>query len=126
MPRFDKYDPYDGGFRAPVAAAVTPANGFVAYGVGLDTSGRVVLGAGNTGVVGLFIAHGAKNIGDVVDVMTDGEVVEGAFTAGTVYYANATTGALETAAPAAGANKTRIGFSTSTTRLVVRVEVVQG
>jgi hypothetical protein len=126
MPRYDKYDPIDGGFRAPVAAAVTSGNALVAYGVGLDTSGRVVLGAGNTGVIGVMIAHNAKAIGDIVDVMTDGEIVEGTFTAGTVYYANAGTGALETSAPAAGTNKTRIGFSTSTTRLVVRVEIFQG
>lgn len=123
MPRYDKYEPYAGGFRAPLLAAVTAANGFVAYGVGLDSSGRVVLGAGNTGVVGLFIAHGPKNAGDIVDVMTDGEAVDFvALTAGTVYYANATTGALENTAPAAGVNKTRIGHTVEATRMVVRVD----
>jgi hypothetical protein len=123
VPRYDKYEPFAGGFRAPLLAAVVSANGFVAYGVGLDSSGRVVLGAGNTGVIGLFIAHGAKAAGDFVDVMTDGEAVDfTGLTAGTVYYANGTTGALETSAPAAGANKTRIGQTVEATRMVVRVD----
>lgn len=123
MPRYDKYEPFAGGFRAPLLAAVSSANGFVAYGVGLDSSGRVVLGAGNTGVIGVMIAHGAKAAGDFVDVMTDGEIVDlTALTAGTVYYANATTGALETTAPATGVNKARLGYTVEATRMVVRVD----
>jgi hypothetical protein len=123
VPRYDKYEPFAGGFRAPLLAAISSANGFVAYGVGLDSSGRVVLGAGNTGVIGLLIAHGAKAAGDLVDVMTDGEAVDfTGLTAGTVYFANSGTGALETAAPGAGVNKTRIGQTVELTRMIVRVD----
>lgn len=123
VPRYDKYEPFAGGFRAPLFAAVIAANGFVAYGVGLDSSGRVVLGAGNTGVIGVMIAHGAKNAGDFVDVMTDGEIVDlVSLTAGTVYFANGSTGALETTAPATGVNKTRIGATVEATRMIVRVD----
>ena len=82
MSRYDKYEPDGGGFRAPLAAAILAADGGRAYGVGLDTSGRVVLGAGNTGIIGVLVAHGAKNAGDIVDVMTDGEIAEFTQTAG--------------------------------------------
>lgn len=100
MARYDKYDPIDGGFRAPIAAASASARSFVARGVGINTSGRVADGAGNTGVIGVLIPHGVKVAGDIVDVMTDGEIVEGTYTAGSKYYAAAYDGALGTdAAP---------------------------
>ncbi len=124
MARFDKYEPNVGGFRAPLAGAYTGSETPVA--VGLNTSGRVVLGAGNTGVLGVICQPKNKSAGDIVDVMTSGELVEFSGTAGTVYYANASTGALETTAPAAGTNKTRVGSTVEATRLVVRVQQVQG
>jgi len=106
MSRYDKYEPIGGGFRAPFAAAVVAANGFKAYGAGLDTSGRIVLGAGNTGVVGVVVPHGVKAVGDIGDVMTDGELAEftttagAAATAGSKYYAAAYDGFITTdAAP---------------------------
>lgn len=129
MPRYDKYDPYDGGFRAPIAAAVTAADGFNAYAVGLNSNGRVVLGAGNTGIVGIMIPHGAKKVGDIVDVMTDGEIVEwtadgkapgesqGAdATAGTIYKGAKSTGAV------ASTGDVELGFTSEKTRLIVRVQ----
>ena len=76
MARYDKYDGMVGGFRAPLAAATADGDEFTLHGVGLDANGRVVLGSGNTGVIGAYIAHGKKNTGDIVDVMTDGEIVE--------------------------------------------------
>jgi hypothetical protein len=125
MSRYDKYEPDGGGFRAPLAAAVLLADGFRAYGVGLDTSGRVVLGAGNTGVIGVMIAHGAKAVGDIVDVMTDGEIAEytltagGATTAGTVQTANTVTGLIT--ATAASGTQIPVGYTQALTRLICRV-----
>lgn len=124
MGRIDKYDPVDGGFRAPLAANY--AGSETPVGVGLDVNGRVVLGAGNTGVVGVMVKTLAANTGDIVDVMTDGEIVEAGLAAGTVYYAAAADGALTTAAPAAGVNATRVGHTVEADRLVVRVQRVQG
>jgi hypothetical protein len=121
MPRYDKYEPYAGGFRAPLAEALPAADRLTMYAVGLDSAGRVVLGGGQTGVLGAFIAHKAKNAGDIVDVMTQGEIVQ--FTdqagadipAGTVIY-GATDGSYGTAA-----GGTRLGHTVEGSRLVVRV-----
>lgn len=122
MPRYDKYEPYGGGFRAPLAAAVIDANKFIAYGVGLDTSGRVVLGAGNTGIIGVMIAHGVKAAGDIVDVMVDGEIVDATgLTAGTKLTANTTTGAISTGA--ASTTQVPVGFTVEATRIHVAVAV---
>lgn len=122
MPRYDKYEPYSGGFRAPLAAAVIDANKFVAYGVGLDTSGRVVLGAGNTGILGVMITHGVKAAGDFVDVMTAGEIVDATgLTAGTKLTANTTTGAITNAATST--TQVPVGATVEATRIVVRVAV---
>lgn len=129
MPRFDKYDPISGGFRAPLDTSVNLVAGDVGkvIGVGLNASGRVVRGAGATGVLGVICPVKLHAAGDPIDVQTDGEVVDcTGLAAGTVYYANTGTGALETAAPAAGANKTRIGWTVEATRLVVRAAQVQG
>lgn len=127
MARYDKYDPISGGFRAPAAAAWASGTVGVPTGVGLDANGRVVAGAGASGIVGIVVVDQTKAAGDVLDVMTHGEIVEmTGLTAGTVYYINDATGALETAAPAAGANKSRAGWTVETTRLVARVARVQG
>lgn len=114
MARYDKYDPVSGGFRAPLAAAfTTPLN--TALGVGLDVNGRVVLGAGNTGVVGVMVLTRAMVAGDIVDVMTDGEIVEAGLAAGTVYYAAAAGGVISTTNTGV-----RVGHTVEGGRLVVR------
>lgn len=125
MARIDKYEPLAGGFRAPLAADLTGSATPVA--VSLNASGRVVQGAaGNTGMVGIICEPKNKKAGTIVDVMTDGELVEFAGAAGTVYYANATTGAINTTAPGAGVNGYRVGHTVEATRLVVRFQAVQG
>lgn len=124
MSRYDKYDPYDGGFRAPLFAAIAKADKNTAYGVGLDSAGRVVLGAGQTGIVGVYVAHDVKVAGDIADIMTDGEIVKFTLTvggaaaaAGTQYFADNVTGAI-TATATGG---TRLGFTVEADRLVARV-----
>lgn len=123
--RYDKYDPISGGFRAPLAADWGSGDVGLARAITLDGNGRVVkVAAGDTAEAVLVIDQ-AKAAGDVVDCMTAGEIVECGLAAGTVYY-SAADATLETAAPAAGANKVKIGRTVEGDRLVVRVQKVQG
>lgn len=121
MPRYDKYDPYDGGFRAPLAADVTYANKNVLYAAGLDSAGRVLVNApGNSGFVGVYVSHDQRKAGDIADVMTDGEIVEvTGLAAGTTYYAHATTGVIS-----ATPSVFKVGHTVEATRLVVRFQAV--
>lgn len=139
MPRYDKYDPVSGGFRAPLAAnfGYTTGNPDWAHGdlgdvkaVSLNANGEVVIGtplnAGTNvgGLVGVLILTEPKAAAEIVDVMTAGEIVEftlangAAAAAGTVYTSNAD-GTYGTTAP--GAANGRIGHTVEATRLVVRV-----
>ncbi len=124
MARIDKYESASGGFRAPLAGAWTGSA--TPKGVGLDANGRVVPGAGQTGVVAVLCQPRDLPAGAPVDCMTDGELVEFAGVAGTVYYAAAADGVISVTGPGAGANLTRIGHTVEATRLVVRVQVTQG
>lgn len=117
MARFDKYEPMSGGFRAPLAAAYAGSD--LPVGVGLDVAGRVVVGGGNTGIVGVICVPDARNAGDIVDCMTDGEIVDFAGAAGTVVTADDATGVVDNTA--LGAGRTRIGHTVEATRVVVRV-----
>ena len=104
MARFDKVDPKDGSFRAKLDAAIVAADAGKVFGVGLNADGRVVRGAGNTGVKGVICATEAMAAGDPIDVMTDGELADfktlndgtTALTAGTNYYAAAGDGDIST------------------------------
>lgn len=129
MARYDKYEPVSGGFRAPLAADWAGALG-TPVGVGLDASGRVVPGAGNTGVVGVLIVEGRVapdgtrslsprgKAGEIQDVMTDGEIVDcTGLTAGTVYYAASADGAVSVTSTGGA---TRLGATVEAQRLVVR------
>lgn len=126
MSRFDKYDPYDGGFRAKLNAAIVAANAGKIYAVSINTSGRVVIGgAAATDIKGLICATEAMAAGDAIDVMTDGEIGDAtttaaaAFTAGATVYAHidGTVDAVATAGKA-------VGFTVELTRLVVRLNPV--
>lgn len=114
MGRYDKYDPVSGGFRAPLAADYTGSE--TPIGVGLDANGRVVPGEGTSGVVGVLIKTWDAAAGDIVDVMTAGEIVEADLAAGTVYYAAAGDGAISTTDTG-----TRVGHTVEADRMVVRV-----
>jgi hypothetical protein len=123
--RYDKYDPISGGFRAPLAADWGSGDVGQVRAVTLDGNGRVVkVAAADTAEAALVIDQ-PKAAGDIVDCMTAGEIVEVGLAAGTVYYSKSDA-TLETAAPAAGANKVKIGRTVEADRLVVRVQKVQG
>lgn len=115
--RYDKYDPVDGGFRAPLAADRSGSE--TAIGVGLDVNGRVVPGAGNTGIVGVLINTRDMKAGDIVDVMRDGEIVEFGGDPGTVYTAAEADGVISD--DAVGTGQVSIGFTVEGDRLIVGV-----
>lgn len=115
-----------GGFRAPLAADWSSGDINKLLGVGLNANGEVVKGDATTKIVGVIVLTKVRKAGDIVDVMTAGEVVEfdpvtaGTLSAaGTVWYAAAVTG-IPTATSATGV--TRIGHSVEAGRLVVRVQ----
>lgn len=146
--RYDKYEPISGGFRAPLAADLTfdAAGHYGPKAVSLNASGQAVEGtAGQSGGVGVLIKNvplypnlgnipGAVNAGvpiggkagNIVDIMTHGEIVGvTGLVAGTVYYA-ASNGTLTATAPGAGVNGYRVGHTVEADRLVVRFQAVQG
>jgi hypothetical protein len=140
-PRYDKYDPISGGFRAKLAADLTfDAEGSSGVkGVSLDTNGRVVVGtAAQSGLVGVMLKNvplypslgsvaGGVNAsvpvggkaGQAVDIMTAGEIVDvPGLTAGNEVYVTPA-GVLTHTATA----NFRIGFTVEATRLIVRLGV---
>lgn len=126
MARYDKYDGKSGGFRAALGVAWDANSVGIPFAVNLDGNGRVVKVASASTALGVLVIDSPKAAGDVVDVMTAGEIVDcTGLAAGTVYFSKSDA-TLETAAPAAGANKVRVGSTVEATRLVVRVQTVQG
>lgn len=139
MARYDKYDPFSGGFRAQLAAAWPRADAIagIPYGVGLDASGKVVKGAGNSGIVGLLVlVQSTQNdqakfqAGDWVDIMTDGDVVEWGTSAGvagvasTNYYVVAASGLIVAGGAAAASGQIYLGTTVEAERCVVRYNKV--
>lgn len=146
MSRYDKYDGKTGGFRARLAAdfAYTASNPDYlhvdldkTFAAGLSTTGLVgKFGASFPTFCGLLILTRPKAAGDVVDIMTAGEIVElldaeilaaDVLTAGTKLYADpaVNTGVLTKVATA---NRS-VGFTvelnatTGKSRLVVRCSI---
>jgi len=144
MATYDKYEPLAGGFRAKLGAALTLVNGGIGpVGVSLNANGRVIVGtAGQSGLVGLLVKNVSKGpigpwatdlrggtpnpyapigaqIGDAVDIMTNGEIVgldKTVFVAGTKFYVHAD-GSIDATATAG----TLIGWTVEAGRLIVRV-----
>lgn len=141
MSRVDKWNPEVGGFRAPLNVALTATSGPSSVTdlnrvicVALNGSGRVIKATTALSVVGVIVAHKVFAAGDIIDVMTSGEIVEmaaadlqtGSPAAGTKYYFDATASRLTATAPAAGTNAAYIGTTVEAGRLVVRVGSFQG
>lgn len=123
MARYDKYEPKSGGYRAPLAADL-PATSKTGNGnplaVGHDANGRVVPGASVSGIKGVLCTTRAMKAGEIVDVMTDGEIVEMAGVAAGSNVMGATVGgALDDVA--LDATHFYVGHCVEATRLIVRV-----
>lgn len=121
--RIDKTSAEIGVHRAPLDANWTADD--AAIGVGLNITGEVVVGSGNTGIIGVVLRvddiHGAAKAGDIVDIFNHAEIVEFGGAAGTVYTANTTTGVISSAAKSA--TQVPIGFTIEAGRLVVHVSL---
>ena len=125
MARIDKTESAVGVFRAPLAADYVGSE--TPIGVGLDVNGRVVPGAGVTGIVGILCRPPLNpqtpllpyKAGTQIDVLTAGELVEFAGVAGKKYTANTVTGVISDAA--ASGTQIPVGWTVEGTRLVVRV-----
>lgn len=143
MARYDKYEPIAGGFRGKLNADLTLTSGSFMGAVSLNASGKVVVGtAGQTGLVGILVKNapvqaingrwatslaGTPNpaapigalAGDIVDVMTAGEIVDipGTWNPGDVIYAAAN----GTLSNASAAGSFIVGFVTHDRRFVVRI-----
>jgi hypothetical protein len=141
LSRYDKVDPYDGLFRAPLAADFgytggVPNNSHAdlskLFAVGLNTSGRIgkfAAGGAFPRFAGVMILTAPRSATSMVDIMTDGEIVDlvdaeikGADTlaAGTALYADTATadGLLTTTATA----MRYVGFTVELSRLIVRCQ----
>lgn len=137
MAKYEQVEPHVGIVRAPLAAALTfSANGeFGPKAVSLDNQGRVVVGtAGTSGYAGILVKNvpvvpagrfsAAQTVnnwmggraGDVVDIMTQGQIVNvTGLAAGSAVYADAA-GELTTTAT----GNTRVGYMVEAGRLVVQ------
>lgn len=120
--RVDKSDPYSGTHRARLASAWLAADVGVIVGVGLDANGRIVKGAGNTGVIGVVCLSKVRNAGHPVDILKRAELVGGAqvivgtaAVAGTSYAISATGVVTATAAGVRGS----LGFTAEVDRFIV-------
>jgi hypothetical protein len=140
--RYDKYDPMSGGFRAPLAANV----GYTAsapdknhadlnklFAVAENASGQIVkFGSAATAFAGVMILTRPMAAGDIVDVMTDGEIVElvdaeilagDTLGAGQALFADVSTATGQLAATSA-AGDFYVGRTVELTRLIVRCEFI--
>lgn len=124
MARYDKYDPITGGYRASLAADLVATEDTGAGNplmVSINASGLVVPGAtAVTDIRGVLCTTKNLKAGAIVDVMTDGEIVEMAnIAAGAVITGLNTTGVIDDVA--ASATQFRLGWAVEATRFIVRV-----
>lgn len=118
MPRIDKTESAIGVTRGTLDADLPTSDYDKVIGVGFNASGRVVKGAGTTGIIGVINpSKTARRAGDIVDIFGNGsEFLDFEGSAGTVYYAATATGAVSTTNTG-----TKIGFTTESDRLVVTI-----
>lgn len=135
MARFDQSDPINSTFRVDIAADYPDANLGKLYGVGLDSSGKLIVGAGQDGICGVLVLNQKPGrVGPLrevqrVDVMFCGEITDFGPTAGvpgtdfglagTAYYSDAA--GLITATWASGSYF--VGRTVEPDRLIVNVSV---
>lgn len=116
MARIDKTQSAIAVTRAQINADFAEADFDKIVPVGLNASGKVVKGAGQTGVIGVVIpGRTVYRAGQIIDIFGNGsEAVECAgLAAGTKYYSD-TTGAVSTTNTG-----TYLGFTVEADRLVI-------
>lgn len=118
MARVDKTESAIGVCRAPSNAAIPAADFDKVIGVGLNSQGRVVRGAGTTGIIGVICpTRIARNEGSILDIFQLAQFVDvEGLTAGAQVYASDADGTLSATAEGG----TRVGFTVEADRLCVR------
>lgn len=122
MARFDKVDPKDGSFRVKLAFAIPLADVGKVIPVEVNGSGLAIKAALNSVVArGVVCASSVMAIGEPIDCMTDGEIVDVTTddVTGAVAGADVKVGAAGTV-DAAGTGKS-VGWMVEAWRLVVRL-----
>lgn len=122
MSRYDKYDPYDGGFRIRLNAAIPASDAGKIRAVSVNSSGRAVIGgAALTDLRGLICPTEAMPAGAAIDVMTDGEISDATTTAGAALVAGALLYAhIDGTVDGVSTNGKIVGFNVEATRVIVR------
>lgn len=120
--RVDKTNSQVGVVRALLHADIAQADWNKVRAVGLNASGRVVLGAGTSGIKGvaIFDRTNAK-AGMVVDIFKLAEIIlDGAdlLAAATNYTGNTTTGVVSSTV--AGASQIAVGYTVTNDRLILQ------
>jgi hypothetical protein len=118
MARVDKTDSAIGVVRGTLAADIAVADLDQVVPCGFDTQGRIVKGAGNTGVKGVMVpSKTVTKAGSRADLFVLADIVEVAgLAAGTSYFADAD-GDIVTAAE----GNTAIGYTVEADRLLIRL-----
>jgi hypothetical protein len=126
LSRYDKYDPFDGGFRAKLNAAIVASDAGKIRAVSINGSGRVVIGGGaTTDIKGLICPTEAMPAGAAIDVMTDGEIGDVTTTGGVAIAAGATLYAhTDGTVDAVSTSGKAVGFTVEATRAVIRCNPV--
>lgn len=122
--RVDKTDSAVGVVRAPLNADVASGSWNKVLGIGINSSGKAVIGVGvaAVGIVGVAIFDRTNSkAGKPVDIFKLGDIIlSGAdvLAAGTAYTVNTTTGVLSNAA--ASATQILVGYTVQPDRLVLK------
>jgi hypothetical protein len=122
--RYDKYDPFDGGFRARLNAALTSSDVGKIRAVSINGSGRVVIGgAALTDLRGVICPTEAMAAGAVIDVMTDGEIADATTTAGAALTAGGLVYShIDGSVDATATSGKAMGWCVEATRVIVRAQ----
>lgn len=118
--RVDKTESAVGVTRGTLNADIVQADWNKIIAVGINSTGKVVRGAGQSGVVGVIIADKTNyKAGQRCDIIGNGsEIIEDTgLVAGTIYYGDNTTGLLSAVVTGA----TKLGFTVEADRLVVQI-----
>ena len=124
MSRYDKYDPYDGGFGAKLNAAILATDVGKVRAVSINASGRVVIGgAALTDLRGVICPTEAMAAGAAIDVMTDGEISDATTTAGAALTAGGLVYAhIDGSVDATATSGKAMGWCVEATRVIVRAQ----
>lgn len=119
MARLDHAESAIGVVRATLNADIDPAKVDTVVGVGLNASGRILVGApGQTGIVGVIIPNRyLLKAGQQADIFKHGDIVDiEGLAAGTKYFIDPTNGSLSATATA---GRVYAGYTVEADRLVL-------